>query len=89
MEKEKLQQLISRLHDELSSAGSVDQQSRELLQKLTEDIQHLAGAAESPDEDRASTTNQLEEVALKFETDHPKLSMALGELADALGKIGI
>jgi hypothetical protein len=89
MEKEKLQQLISRLHDELSSAGSVDQQSRELLQKLTEDIQHLAGAAESPDEDRTSTTNQLEEVALKFETDHPKLSMALGELADALGKIGI
>ena len=89
MEKEKLQQLISRLHLELSSAESVDEKSRALLQKLTQDIQSLAAAPDSLADDRASATGQLEEVALKFETDHPKLSMALGELADALGKIGI
>ena len=89
MEKEKLQQLISRLHEELSSAGSVDEDSRALLKKLTRDIENLATAPDSPDDDRASATSQLEEVALKFKTDHPKLSMALGELADALGKIGI
>lgn len=89
MEKEKLQQLISRLHEELSSSGSVDEKSRALLQKLTQDIENLAAAPDSQDDDRASATSQLEEVALKFKTDHPKLSMALGELADALGKIGI
>jgi hypothetical protein len=89
MEKENLQQLISRLHEELSSADSVDEKSRALLQKLTHDIQNLATVSDSPDEDRESATSQLEAVALKFETDHPKLSMALGELADALGKIGI
>jgi hypothetical protein len=92
MEKEKLQQLISRLHEELSSSESVDEQSRALLQKLTQDIEQLANSSETTAEPATSpteATSQLEAVALKFEADHPKLSMALGELADALGKIGI
>jgi hypothetical protein len=92
MEKERLQQLISRLHEELSSSESVDEQSRALLQKLTQDIEQLADSSETTGEPATShteATSQLEAVALKFEADHPKLSMALGELADALGKIGI
>lgn len=89
MEKDELQRLIARLHEELSSADTVDEQSRMLLEKLTRDIQNIASRSDSPPDERESATGQLEEVALKFEAEHPKLSMALGELADALGKIGI
>ncbi len=89
MEKEELQRLIAQLHERLNSADTVDEQSRVLLQKLTRDIQNMATGEAAPSDERESTTSQLEAVALKFEADHPKLSMALGELADALGKIGI
>jgi hypothetical protein len=89
MEKDELQRLIAQLHERLNSADTVDEQSRVLLQKLTQDIQNMASRSAPPTDERESATSQLEEVALKFEAEHPKLSMALGELADALGKIGI
>ena len=85
MEKEQLQQLIAKLHDELKSADSVDQGSRQLLGKLTRDIENLPAGESAP----TGATGQLEEAALKFESEHPKLSLALGELVDALGKLGI
>jgi len=89
MEKQRLQQLIAHLHDELRSADSVDEESRALLQQLMGDIETFSSDADSPREHRDSTASQLEEAALKFETEHPKLSMTLGEIVDALGKLGI
>jgi hypothetical protein len=53
------------------------------------DIETISSDADSPREHRDSTASQLEEAALKFETEHPKLSMTLGEIVDALGKLGI
>jgi len=89
MEKKELQQLIAHLHKELHSTDSVDEGSRELLQQLMKDIEAISSDADSPREHRDSTTSQLEEAALKFESEHPKLSMTLGEIMDALGKLGI
>jgi hypothetical protein len=77
------------LHQELSAAGSVDEQSKALLRKLTQEIEDLAASGQAPVKEADSAAGQLEEAALRFETEHPKLSMALGELVDALGKLGI
>ena len=89
MEKENLRKLIASLQEELSAAESVDEQSRALLRKLTQDIDNLAAGGGAPESSPESTAGQLEEAALKFETEHPKLSMALSEIVDALGKLGI
>jgi len=89
MEKKQLNQLISRLHEELSSANTLDEQSRGQLQGLTEDIERLTGQGESARQYRESATSQLSEAALRFESEHPKLSLVIGELMDALGKLGI
>ncbi len=89
MEKERLQRLVASLHEELSSSDTVDEESRALLQKLTQDIQNLSTGAGAVEQHKESTTNQLEEAAMKFETEHPKLSMVLTEIVDALGKVGI
>jgi ABC-type transporter Mla subunit MlaD len=89
MEKEQLQRLIASLHEELSTAGSVDEQSQALLRKLTGDIENLAAGDDAPPGAAESAAGQLEEAALRFKSEHPKLSMALGELVDALGKLGI
>jgi hypothetical protein len=90
MKKEQLQSLIATLHKELTAAASVDADySRALLQQLIQDIEDLAGGDEPPAERVESASGQLESAALKFESEHPKLSMALGEIMDALGKLGI
>ena len=89
MKKEQLQSLIATLHKELTAAASVDADFRALLQQLIQDIEDLAGGDEPPAERVESASGQLESAALKFESEHPKLSMALGEIMDALGKLGI
>ena len=89
MAREKLQQLIASLHEELGSSGSIDDQSRDMLKQLMNDIEEIA-AADSPEtEGHEGATGQLEYAALKFESDHPKLSMILGDIMDTLGKLGI
>ena len=89
MKNEQLQSLIATLHKELSAAESVDADSRALLQQLIQDVEDLADGNETPAERVESATGQLQSATLKFESEHPKLSMALGEIMDALGKLGI
>jgi predicted nucleic acid-binding Zn-ribbon protein len=89
MEAEKLSQLIARLHHELSTAETLDDDSRNQLQDLTGDIERLTASGESAREYRESTASQLEEAALRFESEHPRLSSVIGQLMDSLGKMGI
>ncbi|MFQ5633704.1 MAG: DUF4404 family protein [Gammaproteobacteria bacterium] len=89
MAREKLQRLIASLNEELGSTEFVDDRSRELLQQLTNDIEKIAAGEPAESTTHATAASQLEGAALKFETDHPKLSMILGEIMDTLGKLGI
>ncbi len=89
MAKDKLRELIVNLHEELGAAKSIDEQSRVLLRQLVHDVEDLAGSDVASSEKMDSAAGQLRKSAVEFETDHPKLSMALGELMDALGKLGI
>jgi hypothetical protein len=89
MPREQLRKLIGDLHTELSTAEQIDDDSRALLQQLAGDIETLT-VDESPEAGpRESAVDQLEEAVVKFETDHPRQSMVLGEILDALGKLGI
>lgn len=87
MPREKLQRLIASLHEELGSAASVDAESKEMLQQLTRDIENIA--AGEGDASATAASGQLEQATLRFETEHPRLSMILGEIVDTLGKLGI
>ena len=89
MDKQHLQGMIEKLHRELASTDSIDDDSRALLQELAQDVEKLAGSTESSTEKHGTTADQLQNAAVKFESEHPKLSMALGEVIDALGKLGI
>lgn len=89
MDQKQLHSLIENLHRELASAESVDDESRTMLQGLVGDVERLAGEVETPVGQAETTTGQLENAALRFESEHPKLSMALGEVIEALNKLGI
>ena len=89
MAREKLRRLIDSLHDELDSSETLDDQSKVLLQQLIKDIDGIAAGDAATSDAGEADAGQVETAALKFESEHPKLSMILGEIMDTLGKLGI
>jgi len=91
MSKRTLDEALLKLHAELQGAPRLDADSRRLLDTITADIERArtggaqAGGA-ATDEAHAS---RLEELAVRFEADHPELAARLRGIADALGRIGL
>jgi hypothetical protein len=86
MDQTRLQNLLADLHRELSGAGSVDPESRRLIEQVLSDIRHLV--PESAGQDAGGPAAELREAALRIESEHPRLATALGQLADTLAKLG-
>ena len=94
MSEESLRELLSRIHERLSSSGAIDSESRELLGIVMHDIERAlegapvtAGAAAA--QQAGLHSSRLESLAVEFEAGHPGLAEVLRELVDALGKAGI
>lgn len=87
MDKDRLQALLAELHRELAGAGSLDGESRRLIDQLLQDMQRLA--TDQPSRADAGDAGQLEQAALRLEAGHPRLAALLGQIADTLAKIGI
>ena len=83
MSKERINELLTELNRELHSADDVDPETRELLARLNEDVERLAGDSQSSAIDRAK---HLES---RFAADHPVAERIARELADILAKMGI
>ena len=81
-----LRDLLAQLHSKLQHAKAVDPEARKLLVTVADDIEEaleLRGARPVVAE------TKLEEVAVKFEVEHPALAEAVRDVVDALGKAGI
>jgi hypothetical protein len=87
MDQNRLRALLVELDHELQSAGSLDAQSRDLLKQVLADVGRLDSPADA--DQHRSAEDRLRKLVLQFETDHPRLSGAVGQVADALGKLGI
>jgi hypothetical protein len=85
MDPNRLQALLTELHRELAGAESLDAESRQMLERVLDDVRRLG----SPGEAAEPPTGQLQEAALRLEAEHPRLAAALGQLGDALAKLGI
>ncbi len=87
MHRKNLRETLKKLRLELdSTVNSLDGQLHAALEEVADDIETALG--DEPVEVR-SGKEQLQEMAVKFETDHPRLANILGELTDALSKMGI
>jgi hypothetical protein len=90
MERQELTAKLAELHAELSRSDQVDPASLDRLRELTDEIGRLLDDEEAADRDEAEgITSGLKDLLLKFEADHPELSLTLGKVADALAAIGI
>ncbi len=89
MPEKRLPELVDKLHEELAGTDSLPERDRERLRALTDDIDALLGEDEAASRQRASAIRPLEEAAARFESEHPRLAMVLGEIVDTLAKLGI
>lgn len=89
MPKERLRQLVSSLHEELERTPQVDAEGRDMLRELTGDIEELVGHDAPAAESRDSAAERVETAAVRLEAEHPRLAGILGEIVDALGRLGI
>jgi hypothetical protein len=87
MDQNRLHTLLVELDRELKSTGSLDAQSRDLLEQVMADVRQLEPPADAAR--HRSAEGRLRELVLHFESEHPRLSGTLGQVADALGKLGI
>ena len=86
MTQEPLRSLLRLLHEELGKTGPVDEETRRLLDLVAGDI---AGKAEDESAGGSRHAPALEQLAVRFETDHPALAATVRQVMDALAKAGI
>ncbi len=89
MDADRLKTLLADLHRELDHATGLDPDARRLVEQVRADITRLGGTPAGSAELEAGVTTRLQQAVLHFETGHPRLAAALGEFADALGRLGI
>jgi Domain of unknown function (DUF4404) len=90
MKQDELAATLAELHAELSRIEQIDPATLEMLRALTADITRLSGRKESlAGAEAEPVTSGLRRLLLKFEAEHPELSVAVGKVADALAAMGI
>ena len=90
MPKHQLQDLLQELHRSLKSTDELDDETRQAVQSLTEDLQRLLKRdGEISADDVEPVSGNLQELLLQFETEHPQITGILGRLASSLANLGI
>lgn len=89
MDKQQLHTRLEQLHSELQQIESVDESEQQLLQTLISDIKKLTEAGEGDDTLPARLGEGLKEGIELFEASHPQATMLMGQVIDALAKMGI
>ncbi len=82
MSKERLNELLKELNQELHDTGDLDGETRELLAQLNDDIERLTG-------DSQTALDRAKHIESRFAADHPVVERIARELADILAKMGI
>ena len=80
---------LEELHGELQQIQHLDEGEQQLLQDLMTDIKKLISAGESNRDASDQLGERLKEGVELFEASHPRATMLMGQVIDALGKMGI
>jgi hypothetical protein len=90
MEQHELVRALAQLQAELSKTDQADPEALDRLRALTAEVDRLVDEREATsEEDAEGVSSGLNDLILKFESDHPELAMTLGKVADALASMGI
>ena len=85
MDPTQLHQTLEQLHAQLESTPVVDDESRELLQHLKDDIQTVLNKPTAAA--HASLRTRLDAAAAHFEDSHSALTLAVKQVIDQLAEV--
>jgi len=89
MDQDSLRERLARLHAELSDVHRGDPEVHRPLGEILPEIKRLAQQPETIGGADPSLAQRLENVAVQFEADHPKLAGSVRSIIDLLGEVGI
>lgn len=90
MNKAHLLATLNQLQAELAGAADIDPDVRARLQQAADELRQALDQEELPAaSELAPASSGLRDLLLRFEADHPQLSVAVGRVADALAAMGI
>jgi len=87
MEKQKIASLLDQLHEELSSAGELDDVIAAKLRGSMEEIRKTLSEGNHPAS--SSMIQRLTDAVYHLPDSHPAIKDTVGRVADALSQIGI
>lgn len=82
---DQLKEKLKSLRDALQKVDNIDDDTRQLLQTINEDISRVTSGNPAPDQ----LTDRIEQQIVQFEGEHPQMSAILRDIIDQLGKMGI
>jgi hypothetical protein len=85
MARERLHEALTTLHEELEAGARVSDEDRDLLRRVADDVDRVL----EEEELGHRLKERAEELATEFEADHPRGAHVLGEIVEALGRMGI
>ena len=88
MDKQQFHNSLEQLHGELQQIQSVDEGEQQLLQTLMKDIKKLIEAGEIDHHVNDQLGKGLKQAVERFEASHPQSTMLMGQVIDALAKMG-
>jgi hypothetical protein len=77
---------LDQLRSELAASSSLSAADRERLEQLIADVHEHVDREELEPQ---SLADRLQDATSEFEETHPRLTFAIGAVADALSKLGI
>lgn len=86
MTDQKLPELLQQLHDELEKTESVDEDGREMLAHLNEDIRKFIDPTEEDDD---TIFERIQDAIDRFEVEYPSITAALSQILNTLSNAGI
>ncbi|MCA9077037.1 MAG: DUF4404 family protein [Planctomycetaceae bacterium] len=93
MDTNELNDTLASLHEELTHGQELDEESRERLRVLLDDIRVALDGdpaeRESPSSKDGSLGDRLQSAVVEFEAAHPHTSQLIGRIADGLSNMGI
>lgn len=85
-----LDERLEELHAELARSESLTESDRRRLEALLRSIRaHAAGDPSDDDDEPESLSEQLRDATEQLEKEHPRLTLAIGAVAEALSRLGI
>lgn len=90
MKNEELNKSLEKLHEELKHADSLDANTLNLLKSILDEIKEIMHRSNIGDLAlHKSIPERLKDVAVAFETTHPKVSESIYALTNSLSNFGL